>query len=127
MPTSDGWWRTSEVRLLRSAIPRSRTWAEVAEIVGTRGPGACSAYARKHGLGGLRPLPRRWTEEEDEVLRREWPVGTDVHELARRLGRTEKALAERAFAIGLSGLGRREVVQRRLSAALWARGRSDAR
>ena len=122
MPTSDQWWRLSEVRLLRSAIPRSRTWAEVAQIVGTRSPAACAIYARKHGLGALRPRMRRWTGQEDEVLRAEWPSGTDVHELARKLGRTEAAVAERARRLGLTRLGRQRVVMRRLTEAFWARG-----
>ena len=121
MPTADEWWRLSEVNRLKAAIPRSRTWREVAEMVGTRSPTACALYARKHGLGSLRAPMRKWLEEEDELLSREWPKGTDVHAIAHELGRTPKAVCERARVIGLSNMGRREIVSRRLMDAFWAR------
>lgn len=45
---------------------------------------------------------RRWTPEEDEILRREFPdphISVDV--IARKLGRTAKVVWTRAYALGL--------------------------
>lgn len=122
MPTQDEWWRLSEVRRLKAAIPRSRTWKEVAELVGTRSPYACSNYAYKHKLGALKPPPRRWTQEEDALLAEEWPKGVDVHRIAKKIGRTSKAVAERARRIGLTNMGRKDIVLRRELDKFWSRG-----
>jgi hypothetical protein len=57
------------------------------------------AFLRKlHGRPSTR-MPR-WTAEELEILRREYPDRSNV-ELARRLGRSEKSIVSKAHNLGL--------------------------
>lgn len=115
-------WTEAEDARLTYLARRSRDWGEVAADMPGRTASACRQRARHLGVSVF-PTPRRWTAEEDEALRSGWADGSaDVHELSRALGRTEKAIRGRAKRLGLSGLGRKRVVGRRLTRAFWARG-----
>ena len=115
-------WTEAEDARLSLLARRSRDWEEVAADMPVRTAAACRQRARHLGMGVF-PTPRRWTAEEDDALRSGWADGSaDVHELSRSLGRTEAAIRNRARTLGLSGLGRKRVVARRLTNAFWARG-----
>ena len=115
-------WTEAEDARLSSLARRSRDWEEVAADMPGRTAAACRQRARHLGVSAF-PTPRRWTAEEDEALRSGWTDGSaDVHALSRSLGRTEGAIRNRAKRLGLSGLGRKRVVSRRLTKAFWAKG-----
>lgn len=115
-------WTEAEDARLSSLARRSRDWEEVAADMPGRTAAACRQRARHLGVSAF-PTPRRWTAEEDEALRSGWTDGSaDVHALSRSLGRTEGAIRNRAKRLGLSGLGRKRVVSRRLTRAFWERG-----
>lgn len=115
-------WTEAEDARLSSLARRSRDWEEVAADMPGRTAAACRQRARHLGVSAF-PTPRRWTAEEDEALRSGWADGSaDVHALSRALGRTEGAIRNRAKRLGLSGLGRKRVVSRRLTRAFWERG-----
>ena len=115
-------WTEAEDARLSSLARRSRDWEEVAADMPGRTAAACRQRARHLGVSAF-PTPRRWTAEEDEALRSGWADGSaDVHALSRSLGRTEGAIRNRAKRLGLSGLGRKRVVSRRLTRAFWAKG-----
>ena len=65
-----------------------------------RTEGAVKARAVRSGVA--LPLPDRWSVEQDGLLRQCWVLGGNVLELARRLGRSEDALYNRAQALGLA-------------------------
>ena len=115
-------WTEAEDARLSSLARRSRDWEEVAADMPGRTSAACRQRARHLGVSAF-PTPRRWTAEEDDALRSGWADGSaDVHDLSRSLGRTEKAIRNRAKRLGLSGLGRKRVVSLRLTKAFWERG-----
>jgi hypothetical protein len=58
----------------------------------------------------MRPGLKRWTAEEDELLRRESIEGSSIAEIAKQVGRTESALRARAYVLRIlltSNRGRR--------------------
>ncbi len=92
-------WPKSAVRKLRRLVAGGATHAECAAALGRSVSvikSACSRY-------GFR-MPsdyRDWTEEERDVLRREYKKTTTIPELAAKLNRTEKAVYQQAKALGL--------------------------
>ena len=47
----------------------------------------------------MRPETKRWTAEEDDVLRQEALVGSPVTEIASKIGRSESAVRTRAYTL----------------------------
>jgi DNA-directed RNA polymerase specialized sigma24 family protein len=47
----------------------------------------------------MRPETKRWTAEEDDVLRQEALVGSPVSEIASKIGRSESAVRTRAYTL----------------------------
>ena len=47
----------------------------------------------------MRPETKRWTTEEDSILRQAALAGSSVAEIASKIGRTEAAVRTRAYAI----------------------------
>ena len=110
-------WTEAEDARLSSLARRSRDWEEVAADMPGRTASACRQRARHLGVSAF-STSRRWTAGEDEALRSGWADGSaDVRDLSRALGRTEAAIRNRAKRLGLSGLGRKRVVARRLTRA----------
>jgi hypothetical protein len=52
-------------------------------------------------------VKKRWTPEEDAVLRNEALAETPVDEIARKTGRTESAVRSRAYVLRIEVTGRR--------------------
>ena len=63
----------------------------------------------------MRPETKRWTAEEDDVLRQEALVGSPVTEIASKIGRSESAVRTRAYTLRVP-LG---TVGMRRSASTW--------
>jgi DNA-directed RNA polymerase specialized sigma24 family protein len=47
----------------------------------------------------MRPETKRWTAEEDDVLRQKALVGSPVTEIASKIGRSESAVRTRAYTL----------------------------
>jgi hypothetical protein len=47
------------------------------------------------------PIHRKWSDEEDEKLRRLWPQPLTVKSIAARMGRSPDTIARKANALGL--------------------------
>jgi hypothetical protein len=47
----------------------------------------------------MRPVTKRWTAEEDDVLRQEALVGSPVAVIASKIGRSESAARTRAYTL----------------------------
>jgi DNA-directed RNA polymerase specialized sigma24 family protein len=47
----------------------------------------------------MRPETKRWTAEEDDVLRQEALAGSPVTEIASKIGRSESAVRTRAYTL----------------------------
>ena len=47
----------------------------------------------------MRPGAKRWTAEEDNILRQEALAGRPISEIASRIGRTESAVRTRAYTL----------------------------
>jgi hypothetical protein len=62
----------------------------------------------------MRPETKRWTAEEDDVLRQEALAGSPVAEIATKLGRSESAVRTRAYTLRV--LLRTVGIRRRASA-----------
>lgn len=58
-----------------------------------------------------------WTEQEDSVLRQEWPTKS-AKQIARMIDRTHIAIKQRAIAIGLRKHKRAEMTNNQASKAL---------
>lgn len=115
-------WTDSELSRLRAAVRECRTWEEVAEGLPGRTAHACACAARKAGLR-LGPTPRRWSESDDAYLSERWNDGrTTCAEIASALGRSEKAVVNRAHTLGITNRGRKHVMAKRSMDAFWARG-----
>jgi DNA-directed RNA polymerase specialized sigma24 family protein len=60
----------------------------------------------------MRPETKRWTAEEDDVLRQEALAGGSVSDIASKLGRSEAAVRTRAYTLRVPlrtvGIRRRE-------------------
>ena len=60
----------------------------------------------------MRPGAKRWTAEEDNILRQEALAGSPVSEIASRVGRTESGVRTRAYTLRILlrqvGLRRRD-------------------
>ena len=60
------------------------------------------------------PEIKRWTDDEDAILRREALAGSTVAEIASAVGRTESAVRARAYVLRVLlrpvGIGRRGFV-----------------
>ena len=55
----------------------------------------------------MKVLKKRWTPEEDAVLRNEALAETPVDEIARTTGRTKSAVRSRAYVLRIPVTGRR--------------------
>ena len=62
-----------------------------------------AAVRRLRAAGGLgmNPRTKRWTAEEDDILRQEALAGSPISEIASRVGRTESAVRTRAYTLGI--------------------------
>jgi hypothetical protein len=60
----------------------------------------------------MRPETKRWTAEEDDVLRQEALAGGSVSDIASKLGRSDSAVRTRAYTLRVPlrtvGIRRRE-------------------
>jgi DNA-directed RNA polymerase specialized sigma24 family protein len=63
----------------------------------------------------MRPETKRWTAEEDDVLRQEALVGSPVSEIASKIGRSESAVRTRAYTLRVP----LRIVGMRRSASAW--------
>jgi hypothetical protein len=63
----------------------------------------------------MRPEKKRWTAEEDDVLRQEALVGSPVTEIASKIGRSESAVRTRAYTLRVP----LRIVGMRRSASAW--------
>lgn len=63
----------------------------------------------------MKPETKRWTAEEDDVLRQEALVGSPVAEIASRVGRSEFAVRTRAYTLRVP----LRIVGIRRSASAW--------
>lgn len=113
-------WTEREDARLRAAMPKCSTFGQVAEHVPGRGASACRARAKKLGLS-MRARHRRWTEEEDQLLRNHWKDASRTSQsLASELGRTVNALQTRAYVLGLTkGHERQSIVSKRNREMFW--------
>jgi DNA-directed RNA polymerase specialized sigma24 family protein len=47
----------------------------------------------------MKPETKRWTSDEDEILRKEALAGSPVTEIASKIGRSESAVRTRAYTL----------------------------
>lgn len=114
-------WTEEEDARLESLARHAFNWVEVADGMPGRTVDACRVRGRKLGLS-VSKTPRKWTPEDDSVLRDHWAdASADVHELAHRFGRSEKAVVQRAWKLGLAGKGRKAIMAGRNIREFWAR------
>lgn len=90
-------WRALEDELLRCATLASLPATLVAERLHRP---VDQVRARRRVLGLTRPRSRRYSAEDDDLLRRHWTSGGDLVEFARRLGRSPDSLRLRADQLG---------------------------
>lgn len=118
----DAHWTPREEEILRRRCAEYSTWADVARGIEGRGEQACRSHGKRLGLA-LRPAWRPWTEDEHEYLRENWESGTPTDEICARLGRSEKAVRQRAHELGLTQSGKRNrIALDRSAERFWARG-----
>lgn len=91
-------WTAAEDTTVRDGYADGRTCRHIAELLPGRTAGAVTARARKLGLT---TYARRWTEADDERLRRLLGSRSPA-QLARALGRTPEALRRRTRTLGLA-------------------------
>jgi hypothetical protein len=63
----------------------------------------------------MRPEAKRWTADEDEILRQEALQGIPVAEIASKIGRSESAVRTRAYTVRVP----LRIVGLRRSASAW--------
>lgn len=88
-------WTPSDDAILREHYGQMRL--DALSILLDRTECAIKTRAQRLGLGQR----QFWTQEEDARFIAEYPHSTDTADLARRMGRTEKALYGRAKTLGL--------------------------
>ncbi len=90
-------WRVPEDAILRDGYANGLTCSEIASGLTQRTPTAVAARARKLGLA---TYARRWTNDDDNRLRRILAVRSVDH-ATQLLGRTPEAIRRRARKLGL--------------------------
>lgn len=85
-------WTQNDIAFLNAKAGKE-TPAMIATVLG-KTERAVTSYARKHGVS-LAVIRKRWTPEQDQVIRDGMKQGLVVYQIAAQLGRSEKAVYHR--------------------------------
>lgn len=85
-------WTQNDIAYLNAKAGKEVP-ATIATVLG-KTERAVTSYARKHGIS-LAVTRKRWTPEQDEVIRDGTRQGQLVYQIAAQVGRSEKAVYHR--------------------------------
>jgi len=98
-------WTKEEDDILEEAAIRGARMEELIQLLPGRNVGAIRA--RKHGRGYCAYSLRRFTPEDDAIIRADYIGNVEVTETAKRLGRSVGVLRQRIMFLGLHRDGRK--------------------
>ncbi len=103
--TKESHWQTEEDQILRMLWPASSKEAVIAAFP-TRSWGSIAERAsrlklKRQWMRSASENARVWTAEDETHVKEMYAVGAKTHEIARKLGRTERAVLSRASLLGI--------------------------
>ena len=103
--TKEKRWQLQEDNLLKILWPSS-SWETIAAAFPGRSSAAINHRAsrlklKRQWVRKATEIGRLWTEEDDNQVRDLYTKGVSVPEIARKLGRTERAIKSRASIVGI--------------------------